>query len=242
MDGTLSVSSADDYQLYLDGVTIIGNSGPALDLESSQKVSIATASGTTNVLMDSASRDMTMKAALYGKGPMVFSGEGTLMATGSYKHGIFSKDYIHVQSGELDVAVSAKDAVRSVNGFIFDDGDLTINAAGTDTDDESKGIKVEGSEGSDGAGKGYIVINGGYLYCACSDNDAIVFNGSGRVTRPNGRCQSFLYSDRLPTPSLNERQAGYVPCVGRALHFYGEGTTQSRRSPAPPTTKPMLRL
>jgi hypothetical protein len=166
LDGTLSVSSEEDYQLYLDGVTITGSDGPALDLESSQKAFIVTASGTTNVLTDSATRTtMTMKAALYGKGPMVFSGEGTLMVTGSYKHGIFSKDYIRVRSGELDVAVSAKDAVRSVNGFIFDDGDLTINATGTVTDDESKGIKVEGSddEDDDGAGRGYIVINGGYL-------------------------------------------------------------------------------
>lgn len=163
LDGTLSISSAGEYQLYLDGVTIIGSAGPALDLESSEKVFIVTASGTTNILEDSATRSMTMKAALYGTGPMIFSGDGTLMVTGSYKHGIFSKDYIRVQSGELDVAVSAKDAVRSVNGFIFDHGDLTINASGTVTDDESKGIKVEGSEGDDGAGKGYIVINGGYL-------------------------------------------------------------------------------
>lgn len=163
LDGTLCMSSEADYQLYLDGVTIIGSAGPALDLESSEKVFIVTAAGTTNILMDSSARSMTMKAALYGKGPMVFGGNGTLMVTGSYKHGIFSKDYIRVQSGELDVAVSAKDAVRSVNGFIFDDGDLTIDASGTVTDDESKGIKVEGAEGDDGAGKGYIVINGGYL-------------------------------------------------------------------------------
>jgi hypothetical protein len=113
LDGTLSVSSEGDYQLYLDGVTITGSDGPALNLESSQKAFIVTASGTTNVLTDSATRTtMTMKAALYGKGPMVFSGEGTLIVTGSYKHGIFSKDYIRVRSGELDVAVSAKDAVR----------------------------------------------------------------------------------------------------------------------------------
>jgi hypothetical protein len=164
LEGTLSVSSEEDYQLYLDDVTISATDGPALNLESSQKVFIVTASGTTNVLTDSATRTtMTMKAALYGKGPMVFSGEGALEVTGSYKHGIFSKDYIRVRSGELEVAVSAKDAVRSVNGFIFDYGDLTINATGTTTDDESKGIKVEGSEDDDGAGRGYVVINGGYL-------------------------------------------------------------------------------
>jgi len=162
LGGTLTVSSSSPYQLCLNGVDITGSAGPALDLESSQKVYIVSASGTTNTLRDSSTRSMTMKAALYGKGPMVFSGDGSLGVTGSYKHGIFSNDYIRVCGGTLHVAVSARDAVRSVNGFIFDDGDLTISATGTTTDDESKGIKVEGVEG-DGAGKGYIVINGGYI-------------------------------------------------------------------------------
>ncbi len=160
--GTLTVSSSSAYQLYLDGVTISGWAGPALDLESSQKVYIVAAPGTTSTLSDSSTRSMTMKAALYCKGPMIFSGDGTLSVTGSYKHGIFSNDYIRVCGSTLNVAVDAKDAVRSANGFIFDDGTLTINATGTTTDDESKGIKVEGSESS-GAGRGYIVINGGYI-------------------------------------------------------------------------------
>lgn len=163
LDGTLIISSSSDYQLYLDDVTISGSAGPALDLESTQKAFIVSATDTTNVLSDSSARSLTMKAAMYGKGPMIFSGDGSIMVTGNYKHGIFSKDYIRVCGGELDVAVTMKDAVRSVNGFIFDDGDLTINAAGTTTDDESKGIKVEGSESTDGAGKGFVVINGGYI-------------------------------------------------------------------------------
>lgn len=162
LDGTLTVSSSNLYQLYLDGVTIAASAGPALDLESSRKVFIVSAAGTTNTLTDSATRGMTMKAALYGKGPMIFSGSGTIGVTGSYKHAIFSNDYIRVRGGTLNVAVSAKDAIRSVNGFIFDDGALTIKATGTTIDDESKGIKVEGSE-STGTGKGFVVINGGYI-------------------------------------------------------------------------------
>lgn len=157
-----SSSSPYPYQIQLSGVDISATAGPALDLESTQKVYIVTAPGTANALSDSATRSMTMKAALYGKGPMVFSGDGLLSITGRYKHGVFSNDYIRVCSGTLDVAVGARDAVRSVNGFIFDDGDLTIHATGATVDEESKGIKVEGSEKT-GTGKGYIVINGGYI-------------------------------------------------------------------------------
>lgn len=162
LSGTLTVNSSSAYQLYLNGVTINPTAGPALDLESSQKVYIVSASGTTNTLTDSSTRSLTMKASLYGKGPMIFSGNGTLSVTGSYKHAIFSNDYIRMREGTLNVAVSTKDAVRSVNGFIMDNGNLAINATGTTTDDESKGIKIEGVEGT-GAGKGYIIINGGYI-------------------------------------------------------------------------------
>lgn len=164
LSGTFTVKSSSEYELYLNGVNVTATAGPAFNLNSSQKVFIVSATGTTNSLTDSATRDasLTMKASLYGKGTMIFSGEGTTSVTGSYKHGIFSNDYIRVRGGTLNVAVSAKDAVRSVNAFIFDDGNLTINATGTTTDDESKGIKVEGVEVT-GVGQGYIVINGGYI-------------------------------------------------------------------------------
>ncbi len=162
LSGTLTLSSSNAYQLYLNGVTINGSAGPALDLESTSKAFLVAASGTTNKLADSSSRSMTMKAAVYGSGPMIFSGSGTLNVTGSYKHGIFSDDYIRVIGTTINVNVSTKDAVRSVNGFIFDEGNLTITATGKTTDDESKGIMVEGVEGT-GVGQGYIVVNSGNI-------------------------------------------------------------------------------
>jgi len=162
-NGTLTFSSADIYQIHLNGVAINASAGPALNLESSQKAFIVTASGTTNTLADSANRTLKMKAALFSNGPIIFSGDGTLSVSGCYKHGIFSNDYIRINGSTLHVAASVKDAVRSVNAFIFDDGNLSINATGTTTDDESKGIKVEGLEGDTGVGKGFIVINGGTI-------------------------------------------------------------------------------
>jgi hypothetical protein len=162
LSGTLTVSSSAACQLYLNGVTISGSSGPALTLSQAQKAFIVLAGGTTNTLTDSSSRTSGKKAAFYSEGPAIISGTGTLNVTGNYKHGIFSNDYIRVCGGTINVTVTARDAIRSVNGFIFDDGNLTITATGTTTDEESKGIKVEGSE-TTGTGKGYIVINGGYI-------------------------------------------------------------------------------
>lgn len=114
LDGTLTVDSSSAYLLYLDGVAINATEGPTFDLESEQKVFLVFASDTINTLTDSSDRneDMEMKAAFYGKGAMVFSGDGELYVTGSYKHGIFSKDYIRVRGGTLDVEVNTRDAVR----------------------------------------------------------------------------------------------------------------------------------
>jgi len=163
--GTLTVASDGVYELLLNGVTINGGaSGPALYLSKATKAFIVTSSGTTNTLTDQSTRSgLTTKAALYGTGPMIFSGDGTLSVTGNYKHAIFGKDYVRMRGGTLDVAVTAKNAIHTVNKFIFDDGKLTINATGATEGDESKAIKVEGEESAAGAGKGYIVLNGGYI-------------------------------------------------------------------------------
>jgi hypothetical protein len=164
LTGTLSVEkSAAPYKLILEGAAIQAVDGPALSLTAKAKAFIYSAAGTSNELSDSAKRSANKdKAAVYAKGPIVFQGRGSLSVTASYKHGVFSEDYIRVTGGTISVSVSAKNALQAVNAFIFDDGRLSISATGTVIDEESKGIKVDGAEGS-GAGLGYIIINGGYI-------------------------------------------------------------------------------
>ena len=106
-----------------------------------------TDSGTTNSLPDSATRTNTAKAALYGTGPLVFDGSGSLSVTGSYKHGIWSSDYIHVLEGTISVAVSAKNAIQIVNKFVFDNGALTIDATGTTVGDKARRSPPIGTSG-----------------------------------------------------------------------------------------------
>jgi hypothetical protein len=162
LDGTLTLTSEKAYGLYLNGLIVTASAGPALDLESSKRVFIVTGSGTTNTLSDASTHaSITKKGAIYGKGQMIFSGEGTLNITGNFKHGVYCSDYIRICGGTINATANTGNVLQSVNGFIFDDGTLTVAGTNTTIDEESKGIKVEGSE--DNPGEGFIVINGGRI-------------------------------------------------------------------------------
>lgn len=159
--GTLSVASDSPYQLYLDGVTINADNGPAINLQSKKKAYIVLAANSINTLSDTISRvkELDEKAALSGKGAIVISGEGTLNVTGNYKHAIYAKEYVRIRGGSLNVTVTTRDGIRTDQGFILDGGKLNIVGTGSGIDDESKGIKVDGTESA--PGKGQIVINDG---------------------------------------------------------------------------------
>lgn len=161
LSGTVTVTSAADFQVVLNGAAISSSTGPALYLPSTTRAFITTAAGTSNSLENSAG-----KAALYSAGVLVIGGSGTLEVNGYSKHGILAEDYIRFAGGTVNVNVTKKNAVQAVNAVIIDDVALTITATGTTLDDESKGIKVEGDDDStdgSGAGMGYIVINGGTI-------------------------------------------------------------------------------
>ncbi len=163
--GTVSVEKAEsNVALVLNTVNITAKDGPALSSASKYKTYLVLEKGSVNVLKDSQNREKnTKKGALYSKGALILSGSGTLSVDASYKNGIYSDDYIKITGGTISVLVSARDAVRSINGFIMTDGKLSIKGTGTAVDEESKGIKVDGEENEKRAGEGFIVINGGEI-------------------------------------------------------------------------------
>lgn len=103
------------------------------------------------------------KGSIYTKGALLISGSGSLTLNEGYKHGIYSKDYIRIFGGTLNVNTSGRNAIQSVNGFVMDSGEITISGTGANTNNQSRGIIVEGAEDEDNPGEGFIVINGGKI-------------------------------------------------------------------------------
>lgn len=169
LSGTFTVeSTADVIALTLNGVEITAKDGPAINLLTKKKTFINATKNSKNVLTDSATRnENTKKGALYAKAALVFDSmdakPGTITVNAGYKHGVYSDDYIKINDGTLNVNITARDALRCVNGFIMNDGNLTIRGTGNVIDEESKGIKVDGEESTKYAGEGFIVINNGNI-------------------------------------------------------------------------------
>ncbi|MBO4507024.1 MAG: carbohydrate-binding domain-containing protein [Spirochaetaceae bacterium] len=169
LEGTFTVDSTEKgYAVILNGTSVTAKDGPALYLASKKRAFIVAVEGTKNILTDSAERNTnTKKGAVYVKGALVIADDdgdsdfGSIVVNGGYKHGIYSDDYIRFTGGDVSVSITARDAVRCVNGFIMDDGKLSILGTGSTTDEESKGIKVDGEESEKNPGEGFIVINGG---------------------------------------------------------------------------------
>ena len=158
-DGSITVAAGeeDKVQLVLTGVSVTNSDGPALYVQSGDKVFLTLAAGTDNSFSDgggytATDGDTDLDAAVFSRSDLTINGGGSLTVTGSNKHGIVSKDDLVITGGTItvtaqNVALGGKDCVKIAAATL----DLT---AGTD------GIRSDNEEDED---RGYVYIHSGNI-------------------------------------------------------------------------------
>lgn len=159
-DGQIIVDTEDKETviLVLSGIDISSSTSAPIYVASAKKTVIVLAAGTTNHLSDGESYTLAdaaedePNAAIFSKGDLTISGDGSLTVDANYKDGIASKDGLIIAGGTI--AVTAEDdGIRGKDYVIIKGGNITVNAGGD-------GLK---SDNEEDATKGYIMIEDGVV-------------------------------------------------------------------------------
>lgn len=181
---SITVSAPDTAKVHiiLKNATVSNTSGPAIYIESADKVLITAYKGTTNTLSDGTSytgdfKDTNVDGTIFSKTDLTLNGEGTLNITGNYKCGAVSKDDLIICGLNLTVkstgcALEGKDCVK------IKDAAITVSSGGY-------GIR---STNTEKANKGFVYIETGNIDIT-SGNDGIqaatvlkAANGNVKIT------------------------------------------------------------
>lgn len=156
-DGGLKIYGEKKFKLTLNGVELTSRKGPAINSQCKKRIFVHLQEGTTNRLTDvatytddayylDASADEDRKGCFFSEGNLIFSGTGTLVVAGKYKHGIVTDGYFWMRPGvTIAVTEAAKNGIH-VKGDSDDNIGVYVKGGLIYThisSDAGKGIKTD---------------------------------------------------------------------------------------------------
>ena len=200
-NGSLTIFSANDYNLNINSLSLSSAETSALNLASPVGVSL-TLKG-TSTLADGANSDIN--GALYAAGNLYVVGNGILQVTGNAKHGILVDGNMTMNNGEILILSSDSDGIHCGGNLTWNSGKLDIDAAGSDGLDVSGNVTIQNgnfniattAEGARGFKvSGVFTMNNGSLGITCSGLDSKGIKGDSNINI-NGGSLSISHSGNM---------------------------------------------
>ncbi len=209
-NANIYLDTEEDVTLKLNGVNLSSEKGPVIYGKNSKSITIETVKGTTNTLTDGDSYETDEDGKSIGKAPisskddLIFTGEGTLILQGNYKHGIDGSDSITFKSGTYEISTKSKDGVHANDDITIEGGTFTLN---TEDDGFSAGTK--------------LAINNGDITVHTNAGDAFDSNGEFEINGGN----IVAYGGSMPEGALDCDQ-GQVKINGGTIIAVGDANSE----------------
>lgn len=178
-DGEFYLEGGYKTTIELAGLSLTNLSGPALNIQNGKRVAISAKKGTENTLTDGQEYTDDLNGCIHCKGHTEFQGKGSLTVAGSYKHAIYSKEYIEVKNLNLTIASAKKDGIHCKEYFLMKSGTLNIIMA----DDDGIQVELKGDTPT-GATADHDDENTGNFYM--EDGVLSILQCGGKVIKADG--------------------------------------------------------
>ena len=214
-----------EVKLVLNGVSVTNSDYAALMIDKASKVTLTLEDGTENSFADGAEytladSDDNTDGCIFSRADLTINGSGSLSVTGSYKHGIVSKDNIVIAGGNI--------TVNAASGGIYGKDSVKISGGTIDVTAGSNGIRATNDEDAE---KGFVSVTGGDITVNAAgdaleaetvmqieDGTLTLTSGGGAANasmksdgQPNGDWGSWSKDDMGTPPDMNGQQTGNPP-------------------------------
>ncbi len=187
-NGSLTYNGELKTTFRLNGVELTSNNGPALNIMDGKRIDLVLTEGTENSLTDAAGG--THKGALYCKGHMEVSGEGSLTVTGKTGHAISVNEYLQLKrsTGSITIGGAEKDAIHCGQYFLMNGGTINIdaNTKGDGIQAELELLDDDITVDPDPENTGDLAINGGTINMVIAGEDCEGLKSDKTVTVNGG--------------------------------------------------------
>ncbi len=156
----VDTDDVDVVRLIFNGVNISSTTKAPIHIANAEKTVIILSTGTKNYITDN--KDNEEKGALFSNDDLTIYGDGSLTVSGNANDAIRSDDGLIIKNGNITVT-SVDDGIRGKDYLVIKGGSITVYSIGD-------GLKSDNDEDED---RGYIYINDSTININSTQGDAI---------------------------------------------------------------------